>query len=259
MPSLRALFGLGPPPTAAPTTPPLPRPTTPICVVGDLHGMADLLQAMLALIAAQPEGPSARIVFTGDIIDRGPASAAVLTALHHLCRSDPARHICLMGNHERMLLDFLAGPARCGKRWIAAGGCETLVSFGLTARIAAATPAARFAALADALRAVLPDGLSEWLATLPLYWQEAGFAVVHAGADPALSLPDQPPAALLWGHRRFQTTPRPDGLWIAHGHTIMPEVSIANGRISVDTGAYHTGILSALWLDKDGARVLTVS
>jgi serine/threonine protein phosphatase 1 len=254
MPSLRAFFGLGP----KPVIPPLPRPTTPICVVGDLHGMAELLHAMLALIAAQPGGPTARIVFTGDIIDRGPASASVLTTLRHLCQTDPAHHICLMGNHERMLLDFLADPAKSGKRWIAAGGGETLISFDLIARISAPTPATRYTALANALRTALPDGLPEWLASLPLYWQEAGFAVVHAGADPALSLPDQSPTALLWGHHQFLTTPRPDGLWIAHGHTIAPEVSIANGRIAVDTGAYQTGILSALWLDNDGARVLTV-
>lgn len=263
MPSLRALFGFGTPQAAVP---PLPRPRAPVCVIGDLHGMADLLDRMLALIAAQPGGASggqsganaARIVFTGDLTDRGPASAAVLATVHSLCQSDPAHHICLMGNHERMLLDFLDNPAKAGKRWIAAGGGDTLISYGITARIDAPTAAARYTALADALRAALPPGVTDWLQHLPLYWQEAGLAVVHAGADPARPLADQPAAALLWGHPQFHTTPRTDGLWIAHGHVIVPQVHIAQGRIAVDTGAYKTGRLSALWLDTDGPRILVV-
>ena len=254
---LRALFGLPPSPQAG-IPPPLPRPDTPICVIGDLHGMAGLLDAMLALIAAQPQARTARIVFTGDLIDRGPGSAAVLRAVRALCQSDPAHHICLMGNHERMLLDFLADPARHGKRWIAAGGGETLISYGLGARTHAATPAARFTALADALRAALPDGMLNWLGALPLFWQDGPLGVVHAGADPDLLLADQPAAALLWGHPLFHSTPRPDGLWIAHGHIIVPRVQIGQGRIAVDTGAYKTGRLSALWLDSDGLRVLDV-
>ena len=255
--SLRAMFGLGPR-QARGAMPPLSHPQTPLCIIGDLHGMADLLTAMLALIADQPKAATARIVCVGDMIDRGPNSAAVLNTLRAWCHAAPARHICLMGNHERMLLDFLADPARDGKRWIAAGGAETLISYGLTARIDAATPAARFAALADALRRALPDGMLDWLTTLPLSWQDGGLGVVHASADPALPLAGQPAAALLWGHRQFHVTPRPDGLWIAHGHTIVPKVQIADGRIAVDTGAYRTGRLSALWLDSDGPRVLTV-
>ena len=254
---LHALFGFPPAPHAVIF--PLPRPDAPVCVIGDLHGMAELLGAMMALVATQPNSAAARILFVGDLVDRGPQSAAVLTVVRSLCQSDPAHHICLMGNHERMLLDFLDDPARCGKRWIAAGGGETLISYGITARIDAPTPVARHALLADALHKALPDGMLDWLTTLPHYWQEAGLGVVHAGADPALPLAEQPHSALLWGHRQFHSTPRADGLWIVHGHVIVSDVQIAQGRIGVDTGAYRTGRLSALWLDSDGPRVLTVS
>lgn len=260
---LRALFGLAPKQAAvAPPIqprPPLPRPQTPVCVIGDLHGMDDLLRAMLALVAAQPGADAARIIFVGDLVDRGPDTAAVLLRVRGLCETNPAHTICLMGNHERMMLDFLADPAGRGKRWIAAGGAATLIGYGITARTDAATPAARFVALADALRAALPHGMLDWLGALPLFWQDGPFGVVHAGADPALPLPDQPGAALIWGHPRFHTTARTDGLWIAHGHVIVPQVQIAQGRIAVDTGAYRTGRLSALWLDGDGARVLQVT
>lgn len=255
MPSLRALFGLDYPTGEFPLP---PKPDVPVCIIGDLHGMADLLNTMLAVIAVQPQSDLVRIVFTGDLIDRGPDSAKVVSTVFDLCLSDPSRYICLMGNHERMMLDFLANPGKNGKRWIAAGGGETLISYGLTARIAALTPAARFAVLAERLHAALPESILNWIAALPSYWQEEGLGVVHAGADPALPLADQPLNALNWGHPQFHRTARRDGLWIVHGHVIVPEVQIADGRIAVDTGAYSTGRLSAVWLDGDGPRVLLV-
>ena len=69
---------------------------------------------------------------------------------------------------------------------------------------------------------------------------------------------DQNPATLIWGLGRA-ALPRPDGLWLAHGHVIVPQVRITPGRISLDTGAYRTGRLSALWLDANGPRVLEVA
>ena len=259
---LREIFGLGTRlPDGTGNRPALlapPQPAQPVCVIGDIHGMSGLLDAMLAKVADQPQADTARIIFTGDLIDRGPQSAAVLRRVAGLCQSGSGRHICLMGNHERMLLDFLTDPARWGKRWISAGGAETLISYSITARINAATEAARFVALADALRAALPDGTVNWLTGLPLYWQEGNLGVVHAGADPALALADQPAATLLWGHPKFLKTPRKDSLWVAHGHNIVPHVQVANGRIAVDTGAYRTQRLSAMWFDSQGARVLHV-
>ena len=78
MPLFHRLFGFGPDrkpagkPTGTPDFPPLPRPTAPICLIGDVHGRADLLEAMLTRIAAEPEAATARLVFVGDLIDRGP-------------------------------------------------------------------------------------------------------------------------------------------------------------------------------------------
>jgi serine/threonine protein phosphatase 1 len=232
------------------------QPEIPICVIGDLHGRLDLLEAMLALAGEQPDAEAVRLVFVGDMIDRGPDSAGVLRRLHGLCTAVPERVICLCGNHERMFLDFLADPPGQGRRWLDAGGGETLSSFGLGQRVAGETPAARFEALAQALRAALPPARLAWLAGLPLVWQEGNLAVSHAGADPALALADQPPRALLWGHPGFARHPRRDGLWIAHGHVILPAPEAREGRISVDTGAWRTGRLSAAWIDAGGLRFL---
>jgi serine/threonine protein phosphatase 1 len=253
-PFLRRLLGLN----LARDYPPLPQPDPPLCLIGDLHGRADLLDMLLARIASEPRHAEARLVFVGDLIDRGPDSAAVLHRIRGLCAQDPARVICLMGNHERMMLDFLEAPAGRAKRWLAAGGTETLLSFGLSPRVPdGMSPTLHFASLAQALRAALQPDLLSWLSNLPLYWQEAGLAVVHADALPYRPITAQPEAALLWGQVPT-TQPRSDGLWLAHGHVIVPQVQITPGRIALDTGAWRTGRLSALWLGPDGQNVIEV-
>lgn len=241
----------------APPYPAPPRPALPLCIIGDLHGMAGLLEAMLARIARQPDAERARVVLVGDLIDRGPESAAVLHRVRELCSAEPQRFICLLGNHERMLLNFLQNPTGKPRKWLNAGGMETLASFGLSGRFdpAAGLP---LAAIAQALRAALPAGMEDWLRALPLFWQGDGVGVVHASADPSCPLPAQGEKDLLWGQHR-PGLPRPDGLWIAHGHVIGKTAWIEAGEISVDTGAYRSGCLSAAWLDRQGCEILQVS
>lgn len=242
-----------------PHRPPLPdlfRPRQPIAIIGDIHGRLDLLHALLDLINQQPAAGVARLIFVGDLLDRGPDSAGVLDRLYGLCKATPDRAICLCGNHERMFLDFLSDPAGQGRRWLNNGGSETLASLGLGQRVQGETPAARLEALAEAVRAALPAEQLTWLSSLPLYWQEGNLAVVHASADPGRAMADQAEQALLWGHPGFGKTARKDGLWIAHGHVIVPQAGATEGRIAVDTGAWRTGRLSAAWLDGDGLRFL---
>ena len=84
-----------------------------VYAIGDVHGCDRLLAEMHEKIAADlreraPE--SYRIVHLGDYVDRGPDTAAVIERLSRLIEAD--RHVlCLRGNHEEMLLDFLRdGP-----------------------------------------------------------------------------------------------------------------------------------------------------
>lgn len=251
----------------SPPYPDPPRPDSPLCIVGDLHGCDGLLVQMLARFAALPDAGQLRVIFTGDMIDRGPDSAAVLNRLRAL-EQDPApfaQVICLMGNHERMMLDFIADPVRNGPRWLSNGGDATLESFGLSAnrpiRKAAPTPddgtqSAPLTAMRDAFLSVLPNGLLEWIGERPLMWLENELAVIHAGANPGVALDAQVEKDMLWGHREFRTRRRTDGLWIVHGHFIVSEPLVTAGRISVDTGAYHSGRLTAVRLDSEGLRFI---
>ncbi|EKE43297.1 metallophosphoesterase [Oceaniovalibus guishaninsula JLT2003] len=227
--------------------PALPRPGDPVCLIGDIHGRADLLLRMLALIEAQPGAAQARVVTLGDMIGRGPASDAVLALLRDRQQADPVRTICLMGNHERMLLDFLTSPdAHAG--WPHAAGRQVLAAFGVAADGPEKT--------ARALRAALPAGTEAWIAARPLWWQADGIAAIHAAADPRLPLPHQDEATLLWARPDRMRRPRPDGLWVVHGHTVVAAPQLSPGRVAVDTGAWKHGVLSAAWFDADGLRFL---
>ncbi len=250
---LRAIFHRQPA-TAAP----LPRPETPVCVIGDVHGRLDLLEELLARIALQPDHDLARLVFVGDLMDRGPDSAGVLARVHALHKATPDRVICLMGNHERMLLDFLADPVRHGPRWIANGGSETLTSFGLSPWARRQSDAALHD-LAEALRAALTPARIDWLTTLPLIWQEGTLAVTHAGADPAVAINAQTPARMLWGPRRREARQRSDDIWVAQGHIIVKTAHAQDQRIWVDTGAWRSDRLSSAWVTPKGLSFINIS
>lgn len=209
-------------------------PETPFCVAGDVHGEFDLLQRLLEQL-----DPGLPVVLTGDYIDRGGNSAPVLRFL-----AERPQYTCLMGNHEAMLLKFLDDPCSGAAAWLRHGGLRTLSSFEIRAPEADLSRAG----LTD-LRGRLEDAMGGeligWLRGLPLWHRNGNVAVVHAGADPAQPVEGQSPRHLLWGHPDFTRKRRADGIWVVHGHTIVPKPEARHGRISVDTGAYATGCLSA--------------
>lgn len=253
---LKGLFGKKTPDTAAPPSGPrniAPAPEAPHFIVGDLHGSLGLLEHMLenidqvigALGLSDP-----KLVFVGDYIDRGPSSAGVLNRLHELSTEFPNNVTCLLGNHEQMMLDFIDAPSARYARWFRNGADTTLHSFGLTMPVEE-----DFAAHAETLGAGLADALGPldpWLRSRPAHVRSGNLTVVHAGVDPRRDIDDQTQRVLLWGHPEFLTHARSDGNWVAHGHTIMPEPVFEDGRISVDTGAYQTGLLSCAVILPDG-------
>lgn len=224
-----------------------PQPVRPLYVIGDIHGRADLLQSLLQGItedAACRGGGAAKSIFLGDYIDRGDDAHMVLDLLFYHQRRSPEGVICLMGNHERMMLDFLDRPEEGGKRWLRHGGEQTLTSFGLQTGATPTSPEA-YAALAMRLRAALPGGLETWLRTLPLWHRSGDVVCVHAAMDPASAPEKQDERTLLWDCRSFHTRPRKDGLWVVHGHSIVQDATINGRRISIDTGAYFSDRLTA--------------
>src|SRR5271157_3617570 len=86
----------------------LPRGISPdveVFAVGDIHGRADLLSALIDEAAREPRLREKRaIVFLGDLVDRGPDSlGAIDLAIGAAARIGADQEIALMGNHEAMM------------------------------------------------------------------------------------------------------------------------------------------------------------
>ncbi|MEM8580901.1 MAG: metallophosphoesterase [Pseudomonadota bacterium] len=236
---------------------PGPTPDRLTYAVGDIHGRADLLERMISLIEEDRAGQPADVVFLGDYIDRGANSASVLQRLRTLDLPEADIH-CLMGNHERMLLDFLENPIAEGPRWLGNGGLETLSSFiGPDWRPQAGR--AYETGYRDRLLEVAEPELFSWLRDLPLQWRSGDLGCVHAIADPLVAWDAQSEATLLWGRPQPRMPKRKDGIWIAHGHTVVSRASVQKERIALDTGAYQTGLLSAARFDQGRIAIFTTT
>ena len=111
----------------------------------------------------------------------------------------------------------------------------------------------------DQLVAGMGDFMLQWLKGLPSIWRSGNVAVVHAGANPLVPKESQSSAVLHWGHPDFSKRRRNDGVWVMHGHTIVNEPQIENGRIGIDTGAYATGRLTLAYVDAGGVTFEAVS
>ena len=229
-------------------------PDSPFFAIGDLHGRNDLLHALLDRMAdCDPSFPR---VFVGDYIDRGEGSLEVLNHLQHLEEKSSFPVICLRGNHEEILLNFLESPARTGPSWLRSGGLQTLANLGCPPPSANASKKA-WSGIRDHVADALGSGLIHWLERRPTIWTSGNVAVVHAGADPACPLDQQENETLIWGHPDFLTTPRQDGIWVVHGHTIQDVPSSSEGRIAIDTGAYATGRLTVAGISAGSVEFLT--
>lgn len=226
-----------------------------VYAVGDIHGRYDLLADLLARIAAdyRPRalGRPPVLVFCGDYIDRGPQPAEVLEALLWLQRDGPFELHLLKGNHEQAMLDFLEDPAGGGP-WLRNGGVETLVGYGVAPPAADADPAV-LARTRDDLLARLPASHLRLLQSLKLQVTFGDYAFVHAGVRPGTALAAQLEADLLWIREDFIRAPGPFEKIIVHGHSwVSDRPQVLPHRVGVDTGAYATGVLSAVRLE-DGA------
>src|SRR6218665_1094709 len=93
-----------------------------VYAVGDVHGCDDLLESLEAKIRddARARVGSKCLVMLGDYVDRGPKSASVLDRLTGRA-PEGFRRVCLAGNHEEVMLDFLENPS-VDHRWLDFGG-----------------------------------------------------------------------------------------------------------------------------------------
>ena len=217
-------------------------------VVGDLHGRLDLLEQLLDKIQDDLERRPARkvlLIFVGDLIDRGPKSAQVVERLRTY-QHPRIQTVFLLGNHEEVLLRILAGEADLIAKWRSFGGTECLKSYGVDA--------AKLSGLDDeealaVVRKAIPKKHIEFLESFDDSCRFGDYLVVHAGIRPGVEFDQQRQADLRWIREPFLFDETDHGFVVVHGHTIRPEVEVRPNRIGIDTGAYRSGVLTALAIE----------
>lgn len=226
-----------------------------IYVIGDIHGEIDLLEELHEkMLADAKNSPTDRVlqIFLGDYIDRGLESKGVVD---WLMRSPPPgwQRICLKGNHETMVHDFLEGSGTL-KRWQRLGGSQTLRSYGvrLTDKKKKIPPKL----LREDFSQKLSNEHRDFYSNLPLFFEMGDYFFVHAGVHPDRALHEQEERDLIWIRDEFLQSKQDFGKIIVHGHTPVDKPKILRNRINIDTGAYMSGILTCLVLENNEQRFL---
>jgi serine/threonine protein phosphatase 1 len=221
-----------------------------IYAIGDVHGRDDLLADLLERIEAdgRERGPARHVlVFLGDLIDRGPASAAVVDLLRTY-RLPGARMVFLCGNHEEVLLRILDGEIQLVPDWLKFGGAECAASYGIDPAALRRMPARQ---VLDTIRSAVPDDHVSFLRTFDDTFRAGDYLFVHAGVRPGIAVEEQAPGDLRWIREPFLSDRAEHGYVVVHGHTIRADIETRHNRIGIDTGAYRTGVLTALGLERD--------
>ena len=220
-----------------------------VYAIGDIHGRLDLLDGLLANIAADDEararGVETHYVFLGDLIDRGPASKGVVERL--IAFAGERRNVrFLMGNHEQVFLRAMAGDRRALRFLIRIGGRETLLSYGITEEDYRALDFDELAALAAEK---VPPAHLAFLGSFENWIVLGDYLFVHAGLRPGVTLEEQDHGDLYWIRDEFLSHRESFGRIVVHGHSLTEDIDVRSNRIGIDTGAFATGRLTAIGLE----------
>lgn len=152
----------------------------PVDIVGDIHGEIGALEKLLARLGYRGDGvhpDGRRLVFVGDLVDRGEDSPAVVRRVDGLMAAGLAQ--CVLGNHE---LNLLLESRKEGNGWFFPPEADHDHARGHFLCVPRADAAER-------------EWLLAWFAKLPLALERADLRVVHACWHP-------PAIAVLRGERR---------------------------------------------------------
>ncbi len=140
-------------------------------LIGDIHGHADTLHALLAKLGyVERDGihahPERRVIFLGDFIDRGPKIRETLQTVRAM--TDSGNALAVMGNHEFNAVAYATPDGRGG--WVREHKHRNTEQHAATLE--------QFAGREEEWR-----GHLEWFRTLPLWMELPGLRVVHAAWD----------------------------------------------------------------------------
>ncbi|WP_322517167.1 metallophosphoesterase [Rhodopseudomonas palustris] len=220
-----------------------------VCAIGDVHGRADLLASLIDFIEDQsaraPQGP--RVYFLGDIVDRGPDSRRAMDIVCETLRRWPESRL-LIGNHDFLFRDALTSQ-RLVHGWFDRGAISTLTSYlGNSDSYSFDDLALIKTRYPEHLRILQSASLIECIGR---------YAFVHAGIDPSDPIDRQDLTALLQIRAPFLDHVGPLSHIVVHGHSpLMPPYPVVTeNRISIDTSAVHSGVLTMAAIDTENDRI----
>lgn len=229
----------------------------PFDIIGDVHGCGDELQELLSRLGYQPcEPPTSdpgwsslcfahrqgrKVVFVGDLVDRGPSSVDCLSIARNMVAAGSA--LCVPGNHDVKLLRKLRGK-------------NVRVAHGLARTLS------EIDSIPEDIRGQFQKQLIEFLDGMISHYvfDNGRLVVAHAGLKEEMQGRGSGKVRefALYG----ETTGETDELglpvrlnWAAdyrgsamvvYGHTPVPRAQWLNRTINIDTGCVFGGALTAL-------------
>lgn len=189
--------------------------------IGDLHGEVTLLRQLLDLLPLREQDT---LVFLGDYMDRGEDSIATILALAELQR----RHkncVFLRGNHDDAWLSQWDGA-----RFTIPPDMEGALHVW------------------DECNGKLPFAVGFWLESTCIEYEDEYAYYVHAGLEPGKPASRTPDMMKMWGAKGFLKSKYDRGKPVVFGHWSFSEPLLETDKIGIDTGAYKSGILTAIRL-----------
>ncbi|MCA1578205.1 MAG: serine/threonine protein phosphatase [Acidobacteria bacterium] len=222
-------------------------------VVGDIHGRCAQLLNLLDMLPRDAQKDT--LVFLGDLIDRGADAPGCVDHIMKLRRENPERVICLRGNHEQMLLDFVDGQATI---WLTpvTGGERTFQQY--TGRAVRVHSEQDLEEMRRVFAESFPREHLEFMQSLPFYYEDDHAIYVHAGLDEGKHPRESSPMSLLW-MRDMDFYKNYRGKPCVFGHTPTPllplrgrlgrhGIYISHSAVGLDSGYNYQSPLSCLSL-----------
>ena len=219
-------------------------------VIGDVHGEIGMLRKLLEFW----EPSSQRLIFIGDIIDRGENPKECLEVVQQLIKEEEA--ICLAGNHEDLLFNFLSNPQKYGPNYFLNGGWKTVETL-LEEPITNKNPLEMVRQIKDRYPELVP-----FLKFLPYHYEWDSYLFVHAGVDLTKDhWQETNPSDFLWIREEFHKGKNHTGKKIVFGHTptfllhqdqTESQLWMEDDKIGIDGGAVFGGTLHGIVFDKHG-------
>lgn len=213
-------------------------------VIGDVHGRLTQLKALIESLEYDPQRD--RLVFLGDLIDRGEDSPGVVSYVIEL-QQESQNLICLRGNHEQMLLDLIEYGDLL---WLVPenGGAVTIAQYGC-----------KYIEETSTLSLQIPVAHLEFFNATLSYFEDENAFYVHAGLTVGKHPAECDEETLRW-KRDPNFFKRYQGKLCFFGHTPTRYLPVQNNRklqdvyvcgtaVGVDTGCGPEDPLSCVHVE----------